>query len=100
VTTLPTIDLRQLSPGAGSRDTALAELRATVASVGAFYLVGHEVPIALYKNLRSRVVSRDSTVSTINRARCFAGNQSCKLGDMSIGVSRSLERKCPSTLKS
>jgi isopenicillin N synthase-like dioxygenase len=46
VTTLPTIDLRQLSPGAGSRDAALAELRATVASVGAFYLVGHEVPIA------------------------------------------------------
>jgi isopenicillin N synthase-like dioxygenase len=40
---LPTIDLRRFSPDAGERDAALNELRQTVASIGAFYLVGHGI---------------------------------------------------------
>jgi isopenicillin N synthase-like dioxygenase len=43
MTTLPTIDLSQLAPGADGREAALAELRRTVSGVGAFYLVGHGV---------------------------------------------------------
>ncbi len=40
---IPTIDLRQLAPGAAERDAALEQLRSTVATIGAFYLVGHGV---------------------------------------------------------
>jgi isopenicillin N synthase-like dioxygenase len=43
MTTLPTIDLGQLSPGAGGGDAALGELRRTVGGLGAFYLVGHGI---------------------------------------------------------
>ncbi|MGD0473949.1 MAG: 2-oxoglutarate and iron-dependent oxygenase domain-containing protein [Candidatus Velthaea sp.] len=43
MTTLPTIDLRELSPGAHDRDAALERLRATVGGIGAFYLTGHGV---------------------------------------------------------
>lgn len=38
---LPTIDLRQLAPGAAGREAALAQLRSTMATIGAFYLSGH-----------------------------------------------------------
>jgi isopenicillin N synthase-like dioxygenase len=40
---LPTIDLRQLAPDADDRDATLGRLRSTVATIGAFYLVGHGV---------------------------------------------------------
>lgn len=43
MTTLPSIDLRQLSPRADGRDAALAELRRVVGGFGAFYLVGHGI---------------------------------------------------------
>lgn len=43
MTTIPTIDLRQLSPGAEGRAAALERLRRTVGGIGAFYLVGHGV---------------------------------------------------------
>jgi isopenicillin N synthase-like dioxygenase len=41
--TIPTIDLRDLAPGARDRATALAGLRRTVGTIGAFYLVGHGI---------------------------------------------------------
>ena len=44
MTILPTIDLRRLAPGAADRLAALDELRRTVGTIGAFYLVGHGVP--------------------------------------------------------
>jgi len=43
VTTIPTIDLRELMPGASERARALEELRRTVGTIGAFYLVGHGI---------------------------------------------------------
>jgi len=43
MTTIPTIDLRRLSPSADGRSVELERLRRTVGSVGAFYLVGHGV---------------------------------------------------------
>jgi len=44
MTTIPTIDLEALSPGADDREAALDKLRRTVGTIGAFYLVGHGVP--------------------------------------------------------
>ena len=38
---IPTIDLRQLAPGVAERDAALEQLRSTIATIGAFYLIGH-----------------------------------------------------------
>jgi len=46
VRTIPTIDLRQLSPGAESRGPHIDELRRTVGTIGAFYLVGHGIELA------------------------------------------------------
>jgi isopenicillin N synthase-like dioxygenase len=43
MTTIPTIDLQTLSPGAEGRWDALDTLRRTVGTIGAFYLVGHGV---------------------------------------------------------
>jgi isopenicillin N synthase-like dioxygenase len=43
MTTIPTIDLRHLAPGAPQREAALEELRLTLGTIGAFYLVGHGV---------------------------------------------------------
>src|SRR5450755_2473572 len=43
MTTLPTIDLRGLSPAAAGRGAALEQLRRTVGTIGAFYLAGHGV---------------------------------------------------------
>lgn len=43
MTTLPTIDLRKLAPGATGRAEHLAELRRTLSSIGAFYLIGHGI---------------------------------------------------------
>ena len=40
---IPTIDLRRLAPGGAERDTALEQLRSTIATIGAFYLIGHGV---------------------------------------------------------
>jgi isopenicillin N synthase-like dioxygenase len=40
---IPTIDLRQLAQGAAERNAALEQLRSTVATIGAFYLIGHGV---------------------------------------------------------
>jgi isopenicillin N synthase-like dioxygenase len=44
MTSIPTIDLRRLSTAADDRLAALDELRRTVGTIGAFYLVGHGVP--------------------------------------------------------
>jgi isopenicillin N synthase-like dioxygenase len=43
MSTLPTIDLRGLSPAAAGRGAALEQLRRTLATIGAFYLAGHGV---------------------------------------------------------
>jgi isopenicillin N synthase-like dioxygenase len=43
MTTIPTLDLRELAPGASGRATALERLRRTVGTIGAFYLVGHGI---------------------------------------------------------
>lgn len=43
MTTIPTLDLRKFSPGTQQRDERLEELRRTVGSIGAFYLVGHGI---------------------------------------------------------
>jgi isopenicillin N synthase-like dioxygenase len=43
MTTIPTIDLRQLASNAGRRETHLEDLRRTVGTIGAFYLVGHGI---------------------------------------------------------
>ena len=43
MTFLPTIDLQRLAPGANGRATALDDLRLTVGTTGAFYLVGHGI---------------------------------------------------------
>jgi isopenicillin N synthase-like dioxygenase len=43
-TMLPTLDLREMAPGASERATALEALRRTVGTIGAFYLVGHGIP--------------------------------------------------------
>jgi isopenicillin N synthase-like dioxygenase len=40
---IPTIDLRQLAPGVAEREAALEQLRSTVATIGAFYVIGHGV---------------------------------------------------------
>jgi isopenicillin N synthase-like dioxygenase len=40
---IPTIDLRQLAPTATQREVTLARLRSTIATIGAFYLVGHGI---------------------------------------------------------
>lgn len=44
MTEIPTIDLQRLSPSAQGRLAALEELRWSVGTIGAFYLVGHGVP--------------------------------------------------------
>jgi isopenicillin N synthase-like dioxygenase len=41
--TIPTLDLRQLAPGTSERTAALDDLRLTVGTIGAFYLVGHGI---------------------------------------------------------
>ena len=46
MTTIPTIDLRDLSAGAERGAASLEDLRRTVGTIGAFYLVGHGVPAA------------------------------------------------------
>jgi len=43
MTTLPTIDLRDVAPGAAGRVGALIDLRTAVSTIGAFYLVGHGI---------------------------------------------------------
>jgi hypothetical protein len=42
-TPIPTLDLRDLAPGASERASALERLRRTVGTIGAFYLVGHGI---------------------------------------------------------
>jgi isopenicillin N synthase-like dioxygenase len=43
MTFLPTIDLQRLARGADGRATTLDDLRLTVGTTGAFYLVGHGI---------------------------------------------------------
>jgi isopenicillin N synthase-like dioxygenase len=50
---IPTIDLRLLAPGATDREAALERLRSTVATIGAFYLIGHGVEAEVADNLLS-----------------------------------------------
>lgn len=40
---IPTIDLQRLATGFPERDAALEQLRSTIATIGAFYLIGHGV---------------------------------------------------------
>jgi len=42
-TPIPTLDLRDLAPGASDRASALERLLRTVGTIGAFYLVGHGI---------------------------------------------------------
>ena len=50
---IPTIDLRQLAPGGAERDAVLEHLRSTVATIGAFYLIGHGVEVEAADRLLS-----------------------------------------------
>jgi len=43
MTTIPTIDLRDLAPTAAGRLAAIDEVRRTIGTIGAFYLVGHGI---------------------------------------------------------
>jgi isopenicillin N synthase-like dioxygenase len=46
MTTIPTIDLRRCAVNVADRTCALAKLRHTVGTIGAFYLVGHGIEAA------------------------------------------------------